>query len=131
MAFPNEPQDCLLNSSAGRYSSSIAGTDPHFQLLSLTPGMNVEDTAGTPSFVNPADGHPQGDGDTFATWPPWFWTDGSAAPDIYSATFKITDEAGLFGNGREFRWEFQVTPEPGGSTLLGGLVAFGIMRRRR
>jgi hypothetical protein len=117
--IPNEPEDYLFKSSAGRYSSSIAGTDPHLQLVCLTPGLNVGDAAGTPIFVGPGDEHHLENGDTFAPLTPWFWTDASAAPAIYSATFKITDEAGLFGNSREFRWEFQVVPEPGSGTLPG------------
>jgi hypothetical protein len=129
--IPNEPEDYLFNSSGGRYSSSIAGTDPHFQLVSRTPGLNIGDAAGNPIFVNPGDEHHLGDGDTFTPWTPWFWTDSSAAPGTYSATFKITDEEGLFGDSGEFRWEFQVVPEPGSVSLLGGLLALGAMRRRR
>lgn len=128
----NEPEDYLYNASAGRYSTtSLAGTDVHFELVSLTPGLNVGTAAGVPLFVNPGDEHHLGDGDTFANWTPWFWTDSSAAPGTYSATFKLTDEEGLFGDSGEFRYEFQVVPEPGSTTLLGGLLALGMLRRRR
>lgn len=61
----NEPEDYLFKSSGGRYASSIAGSDPHFQLVSLTPGLNVGDSMGNPLFVNPGDEHHLGDGDTF------------------------------------------------------------------
>jgi hypothetical protein len=129
--IPNEPEDYLFNSSAGRYSSSIAGTDPHFQLVSMSPGLNAGDALGNPIFVNPGDEHHLGDGDTFAPWTPWFWTDATASPGTYTAKFKIADEAGLFGDSGEFRWEFQVVPEPGSSSLLAGLLALGMIRRRR
>lgn len=129
--IPNEPEDFLFNSSGGRYSSSIAGSDPHFQLVSRTPGLNIGDATGTPIFINPGDEHHLGDGQTFAPWTPYFWTDANAAPGIYSATFKITDEENLFRDSGEFRWEFQVVPEPGSTTLLGGLLTLGLLRRRR
>lgn len=130
-AISNEPEDYLFNSSGGRYSSSIAGSDPHFQLVSMSPGLNAGDSTGNPIFVNPGDEHHLGDGDSFAPWTPWFWTDANAAPGTYSATFKITDETGTFGDSGEFRWEFQVVPEPGSTTLLAGLLALGLFRRRR
>jgi hypothetical protein len=129
---PNEPEDYLYNASAGRYSTtSLAGTDIHFQLVSLTAGLNIGSAAGVPLFANPGDEHHLGDGDSFSVWNPWFWTDATAAPGIYSATFKLTDEAGLFGDSGEFRWEFQVVPEPGSGGLLAGLAGLGMVRRRR
>lgn len=130
--IPNEPEDFLYNASAGRYTTtSLAGTDVHFELVSLTPGLHVGTAAGVPLFSNPGDEHHLGDGDSFDVWTPWFWTDGDAAPGLYSATFKLTDESGLFGDSGQFRWEFQVVPEPGSAGLLGGLAVLGMMRRRR
>lgn len=130
-AIAGEVEDVLWSSSSGRYTSSLAGSDPHFTLVSLSPGLNVGDSTGTPLFVNPGDEHHLGDGNTFAHWTPWFWTDASAAPGLYSATFKKTDEENLFGDSGEFRYEFQVVPEPGSVSLLGGLLALGAVRRRR
>lgn len=130
-AIPNEVEDFLWNSSGGRYTSTITGSDPHFQLVSLSAGLNIGDSSGNVLFANPGDEHHLGDGNTFANWTPMFWTEANAAPGTYSATFRITDEEGLFGDSGEFRYEFQVVPEPGSTALLGGLAALGLLRRRR
>jgi hypothetical protein len=143
--IPNEPEDYMyfgqvhptnpaLSTAASnqRFSTtSLAGSDVHFNLVSITPGLNVSDPSGFSLFSGPGDEYHLGDGDAFALFQPHFWTEASAAPGLYSATFKLTDENGFFGDSGEFRWEFTVVPEPGTSTTftLAGLVL--LSRRRR
>ena len=115
--IPNEPEDYMhfgqvhptdpaLSTAASnqRFSTtSLAGSDVHFNLVSITPGLNVADPFGVSLFSGPGDEHHLGDGDAFALFRPHFWTDASAAPGTYSATFRLTAENGLFGDSGEFR----------------------------
>jgi hypothetical protein len=142
--IPNEPEDYMyfgqvhptnpaLSTAASnqRFSTtSLAGSDVHFNLVSITPGLNVANSAGVSLYDAPGDEFHLGDGDSFTLFEPHFWTDATAAPGTYSATFKMTDANGLFGDSGEFRWEFTVVPEPG-SAVTATLAGLVLMARRR
>lgn len=142
--IPNEPEDYMyfgqvhptnpaLSTAASnqRYSTTnLTGSDVWLELVSITSGMTFGNAAGNPLAVNPGDQFRLGDGDAFAVFEPYFWTDNTAAQGSYEAKFKLVDRNNLFGSSGEFRWEFAVVPEPS-SAVLGIMASAVLLRRRR
>ena len=141
---PNEPEDYMYGGynnpnpayvTTGlnqRYSTTnIIGTDVHFELVSLTAGLHIASGTNMDIMSLPGDEWHLGDGNGFALFQPKFWTDAGTAPGIYSATFKLTDQTGTFGDSGEFRFEFAVVPEPSAALLAVGFIVAGGLRRRR
>lgn len=143
------PEEILFNSSkyapdpglpdalVGRWSSSLADSDVHLVLVSLTPGLSVGSAAGNALFHLPGDELHLGDGNAFedGDFTPYFWVDDEALPGDYTARFKLTDEgAAGFGDSGEFEFRFIVpaaVPEPGAALLLMAAGAWAGMRRFR
>ncbi|MFD0892278.1 PEP-CTERM sorting domain-containing protein [Luteolibacter ambystomatis] len=126
---PGTAEQFLFNSSAGRWNSPIAGADIHLTLVGLSEGLRIGDISALDIGLNAAgDEFHLGDDIDFT---PAFWVDASAAPGTYTATFKLTDESGLFQESGNFEFRFTVVPEPSGTLLIAGAAALGIMRRRR
>lgn len=124
---PGSGEDVLFNSSASRWNGSLAGADVHLQLVSLSAGLNVGNTTTLNLFVNPGDELHLDESFSFT---PIFWTNADAAPGLYTAQFKLTDESGTFGDSGTFEFRFNVVPEPS-SALLGAFGALALLRRRR
>lgn len=121
-------ENVLFNSSAGRWTGSFAGADVHLVLVSISDGLNIGSASALDIGLNRA-------GDEFhlgadVDFSPVFWTDGEALPGTYSATFKLVDEEGLFGDSGNFSFQFGVVPEPS-AALLSGLGVLGLLLRRR
>lgn len=128
---PTDGETYLFNSSVGRWNSPFDDADVHFELISLTPGLNVGDATNLNIMTNPGDDWHVGDGSTNFSFTPILWTADNAAPGIYEAKFKLVDESGAYGSSGEFRIRTEVVPEPStAATLLGG-VALLLARRRR
>ena len=110
-------------------TTSLLGSDVHFELISLSSGLHMASGSNMNIMSAPGDEWHLGDGNSFSLFEPTFWTDASAPTGTYAATFILTDENGLFANSGEFRFEFEVVPEPG---LLGtlGLTALIFSMRR-
>jgi hypothetical protein len=118
----------LFNASSGRWTGSLNGGDIHLELVSLTPGLNVGSANSLNIMSVPGDDFHLGDDFEFT---PTFWTAENATPGVYEAAFKLTDEAGLFGESGAFRYRVEVVPEPGTIALLVGAgVMFLVFRRR-
>ena len=124
---PGSGESVLFNSSSNRWNGALTGADVHLELVGLSAGLNVGDSTTLNLFTNPGDDLHLEDSFSFT---PVFWTDANAAPGVYTAQFKLTDEAGLFGDSGTFEFRFNVVPEPS-SALLGALGALGLLRRRR
>ena len=124
---PGDPESILFNSSANRWNGMFTGADVHLELVSLTPGLNVGSTFTRNLFVDPGDDQRLGDAFNFT---PTFWTEANATPGLYEAVFKLTDDNNLFADSGNFRFRFNVIPEPS-SALLGALGALALLRRRR
>jgi hypothetical protein len=61
------------------------------------------------------------------------WVDSAAAPGVYTAEFRLTDEDGIVGDSGRFFFDVQVVPEPASLALIGlavGLIATAARRRR-
>jgi hypothetical protein len=132
---PADPETVLFNSSGGRWNSSIAGAQIAFELLSITPGLNVGTPTNTNIFAGPNTTYSVGDGSGFE-FTPVFWTAEGVLPGTYSITMRLVD---LSSNAAlpsgEFSFDFAVitsVPEPGAAALIGaGLAALGVCLRRR
>jgi hypothetical protein len=105
------------------------------QLVSKTPGLNVEDGVGNPILSAPGDVASMGDGNSFL-FNPTYWVDASAGlGQNYDILLKLVDTnpaGGIAPESGVFRFEFSTAvPEP---TALLGVLAAGAMsmiRRRR
>ncbi len=119
----------LFNSSAGRWTGSLAGSDIHLVLVSISDGLNIGNaTSLSVGLLAPDDELHLGEAPDFS---PVFWTDAGAAPGIYTAQFRLADEEGLYGDSGTFELRFQVVPEPSSALLAGAALAIGLIRRRR
>lgn len=126
------PEEILLNSSSGRWSATLAGADVHLQLVSLSTGLRIGDASIYDLVTGAGDEIHLGDSFSFT---PVFWTDASAAPGVYTAQFKLTDESGGFLDSGIFEYRFEVSasaiPEPSSAALLAGLASLGLRATRR
>ena len=119
----------MFNSSGGRYTGSLAGTDLHLILVSMSTGLNIgSDSALSIGLTNPGDEFHLGDHVNFS---PVFWLDENAAAGDYVARFKLVDEEGVFGDSGVFEFRFAAVPEPSAALLAGGAMLLGLVRRRR
>lgn len=131
---PTDPESILFNSSGGRWNGALTGADVHIELVDLSAGLNVGVGLDSNAFVNPGDDFHLADSFSFT---PTFWTELNAAPGIYTARFKLTDEAAIFGDSGTFEFRFEVAaapiPEPSSFAALAGLgmLGFALVRRRR
>lgn len=124
----------LFNSSNGRWNSAFEDADLHFELVSLTPGLNLGGlTALNIGLNNAGDDFHLGEGaeNNDFSFTPVLWTEANAAPGIYEAAFKLVDETGTFGDSGVVRMRTEVVPEPSTALLLIGGVGMMAARRRR
>ncbi len=122
-------ENYLHNSSAGRWTGSLAGSDIHLVLVSISDGLNIGNaTSLSVGLLAPDDELHLGDAPDFS---PVFWMDAGAAPGIYTADFRLVDEEGLFGDSGNVQFRFQVVPEPSSALLAGTALLVGLARRRR
>ena|GEM_PF-2057749 len=122
-------ESTLFNSSAGRWTGSLTGSDVHMVLTSATVGLNF----GSPSDPDAAlfsalDGQRISDDINFQ-WVPWV-DSATAEGTEFIARFKLVDETGTFGDSGEFEYRFMAVPEPS-SALLAGLGGLFLLRRKR
>ena len=131
---PTAGETFLFNSSGGRWDSAFTDADLHFELVSLTPGLNFGGLSALDIGMNAAgdDYHlAAGLANNSFSFTPVLWTEANAAPGIYEATFKLVDESNTFGDSGIVRIRTEVVPEPSTVvTLLGG-VGLLLARRRR
>ncbi|HYO82451.1 MAG TPA: all3515 family Zur-repressed PEP-CTERM protein, partial [Bryobacteraceae bacterium] len=129
---PGSPEHTLLNSSAGRWSSSLSGAVIALELLSITPGLNVG-TAANMDIFSSATYYAIGSGDNI-DFRPVFWTEATAPLGRYSATMRLVDlrNSGALLPSGEFTFDFAAVPEPATMGLMGaGLAAVLAGARRR
>ena len=128
---PGSPEHTLLNSSGGRWSSSVSGAIIALELLSITPGLNVG-TAATMDIFAGANPYVIGSGDNI-DFTPVFWTDATAPYGNYSVTMRLVDlrtSGGLLPSG-EFTYDFAAVPEPATTGLMGAALLVLLARARR
>lgn len=133
---PGTPETILFQSSAGRWNTSLTGSQIALELLSITPGLNVGTLLSTNIFAGPNSTYLLGDGSGFE-FTPVFWTNAGVSSGTYSVTMRLVDlqasPSAALPSG-EFSFDFAVTsvPEPGSALLIGvGLTALGIYSRRQ
>ncbi|AFY47652.1 PEP-CTERM putative exosortase interaction domain-containing protein [Nostoc sp. PCC 7524] len=137
---PAHPDDLsLFNSSRGRWQSPLAGATIGLQLMSITSGLNIANEAGENILTALGEIYTIGSGDDFS-FTPTFWTNRTAAPGVYSATFKLVDlntdnNRTPFLESGTFSLDFQVekVPEPSTTISLGvvGLLALSISHLKK
>lgn len=121
------------NSSSGRWTTSFDSADIYLQLVSISDGLRVSDSA-VPTQTIPVGGEWRlGSGADAFQKLPVFWVDAEAAwGDRYSAEFRLLDQSGNFGNSGRFFVDLEVVPEPGSwALLLASLGLMGAMAARR
>lgn len=110
------------------FTLPLDGLDLEIQLIAITPGLAIGDSAGN-LLMDEVD-------DTVAlfagsgSFTPTFFTAADAAPGVYSASFQLNDNSGSYLSSGTFHFDFTVTPEPS-AVLLGlvGLVGMAVRRR--
>lgn len=134
----NDPENgaqLLYNSSDNRWSGSLGSAIVALELLNLTPGLKISNTAGEDVLASIGDTYTLGQGDNFAFRPVFSVAD-TAPGGTYSATFRLRDlqTNGAFAESGTFSINVQnaqAVPEP--SAILS-LVVFGgavVMLRHR
>jgi hypothetical protein len=124
----------LFNSSRGRWQSSLAGATIGLQLLEISSGLNIANEAGDNILSSIGDIYTLGGGDDFS-FTPTFWTQKTATPGTYSATFKLVDLSDNYLESGTFSFDFRVekVPEPSTTIALGfaGLLALSISHLKK
>lgn len=125
---PTDGESYLFNSSAGRWNAPFNAADIHWELVSLTPGLNVGNASQLNIVLSPGDDVHVGEGDQMFEFTPLFWTEVSAPNGVYEARFRLVDESGTYGSSGEIR-VLTVVPEP--AMLSAVASVFALVRRRR
>ncbi|WP_414575129.1 all3515 family Zur-repressed PEP-CTERM protein [Anabaena sp. CCY 9402-a] len=124
----------LFNSSGGRWQSSLTGATIGLQLLEISSGLNIANEAGENILNSLGDIYTLGGGDDFS-FTPTFWTQKTATPGTYSATFKLVDLSDNYLESGTFSLDFRVekVPEPSTTIALGfaGLLALSISHLKK
>jgi hypothetical protein len=124
----------LFNSSRGRWQSSLTGATIGLQLLEISSGLNIANEAGENILTSIGDIYTIGSGVDFS-FTPTFWTQKTATPGTYSATFKLVDLSNTYLESGRFSLDFRVekVPEPSATIALGlgGLLALSISHLKK
>ena len=118
----------LFNASGQSYIDPVGGSDIELELVGVTPGLSVGDAAG--NVLMDSAGDTADLFDDAGTFEPTFFTDASAAPGVYSASFQLNDNSGTYLSSGTFHFDFTVVPEPTSLSLLG-MGGVALQRRRR
>ena len=121
-----------MNTSGGRYKSSMDGTTVGLRLTELSDGLGVYDASGASLFTGTGDVITLGDSADWSFLPVFAADDAAAVGSTFSASFELTDLSATsrFGDSAEFSVDFIAVPEPAGLlTLAAGAALLG--RRRR
>jgi len=137
--FPaGSTETILLNSSGGRWASSLAGVTVGLKLLSATPGLHVG-TASVSNLFAGSDTILLGLGNSFE-FKPVYWVDATAPVGKYSAEFKLVNlnPTSPYGDSGRFYLDFGVAaapvPEPETYALMIcgiAMVGFALRKRQR
>lgn len=124
--------------NGGTYAGSVVDVTVGMQLVDITPGLDVYRMDGSTLFSGGAGSVERlGILDASFSFTPVFGTSTgpSASPALYDAKFKLVDlstGASLLGDSGEFRYSFQVVPEPASVSILSlTLVACAMRATRR
>jgi len=122
-------ENTLFNSSTGRWTGAITGSDVHMVLTFATAGLNFGSTSDPNAALFSANDGQHLSDDIDFQWVPW--VDSATADGTeFIARFKLVDETGTFGDSGDFEYRFMAVPEPS-SALLAGLGALFLLRRKR
>ncbi|TWT43230.1 all3515 family Zur-repressed PEP-CTERM protein [Botrimarina hoheduenensis] len=126
---PFHPGHHLLNASGGAYKSSVAGVTVGMELVSISPGLSIFDTAGSPLWQTAGDIQTLGTGDSWSLTPVFAVDDTTPLAKQFEATFIFRDRGttGL-GDSAPFTFAFVTIPEPSAAALA--LLGLCGLRRR-
>lgn len=118
----------LFNASSQSYVEPVGNLDIELELVGVTPGLAIGDSAGNLLMNEIGDTAPLFDGtDTFA---PTFYTEAGANLGVYTASFMLHDRSGAYQSSGTFHFDFTAVPEPS-SALLGLVGLTAAVRRHR
>ncbi|MCF4966002.1 all3515 family Zur-repressed PEP-CTERM protein [Nostoc sp. CMAA1605] len=124
----------LFNSSGGRWRSPLTGATIGLQLVEISSGLNIANESGENILQSIGDIYTLGGGDDFS-FTPTFWTQKTATPGKYSATFKLVDLSNNYQESGTFSFDFRVekVPEPSTTIALGlaGLLALSVSHLKK
>ncbi|MEQ8836582.1 MAG: all3515 family Zur-repressed PEP-CTERM protein, partial [Lacipirellulaceae bacterium] len=111
------------------FTLALDNLDLEIELVGITPGLAVGDSAGNVLMDEVGDTAPIFD--NAGNFTPTFYTAADAPPGVYSASFQLNDNSGTYMSGGTFHFDFSVIPEPSSLVLsaFATIPVCGIRRR--
>lgn len=112
----DSPGGYLFESSGGRWKAPLTGAVIALQLVDITDGLHISNEYGEIILRSVGETYLLGDGNTFSSFTPTFWTGRWAAIGTYSATFRLIDlsfSETPFSPSGTFTFDFRVPDHHG------------------
>ncbi len=136
---PGTPENFMFNSSTAldvpsntniaRWAGLLSANTITMNLLSISPGLSIRDTAGSLLMNAAGQSIALGAGNNFTFTPVFTVPDTTAFGSAFQAVFNLSDGPGGLGDSGRFVFEVTAVPEPSSIALLGLPLAGYAIRR--